>query len=102
MKDDPTKVKLPRKSDGSEYNILETNPEQQKIAALVIDTIIKWIQKSPDFKPIRLTVCAGAGIIVALLPNQGHDLMVYISFSSYHSYCRQHDSIRRCVQESWR
>ena len=61
MKDDPTKVKLPRKSDGSEYNILETNPEQQKIAALVIDTIIKWIQKSPDFKPLRLTVCAGAG-----------------------------------------
>ena len=61
MKDNPTSVKLPMKSDGSEYNILDINAEQKKIAALVIDTLIKWMAKSRDYRPLRLTVCAGAG-----------------------------------------
>jgi hypothetical protein len=58
---DNTAVHIPKKSNNTEYDILETNEEQKHIAAKVIDTINKWIAGSPDYKPLRMTVTAGAG-----------------------------------------
>lgn len=52
---------LPKKRNGNVYNILELNEEQNEIAATVFRTIEAWMNRSADYKPLRMTVCAGAG-----------------------------------------
>jgi ATP-dependent exoDNAse (exonuclease V) alpha subunit len=52
---------LPTKSDGSPYNLTEATIEQQGIIEAVLTTIINWMTNSPDYKPLRMTVSAGAG-----------------------------------------
>ena len=54
-------LKLPTKSDGSAYNLSEANQEQHFIIAEVLQTIVNWMNNSPDYKPLRMTVSAGAG-----------------------------------------
>ena len=58
---DDTTLLLPTKSDGTDYNIVETNYDQKFIATTVLSTIIQWMQRSESYKPLRLTVAAGAG-----------------------------------------
>ncbi len=58
---DNSSIQLPKKSNGADYDILETNDEQRHIVTTVIDTIVKWISGSSDYKPLRMTVSAGAG-----------------------------------------
>jgi hypothetical protein len=54
-------LELPTKSDGSNYNLIEANREQQEIISTVLQTIINWMTGSKDYKPLRMTVSAGAG-----------------------------------------
>jgi len=52
---------LPKKSDGSTYNIVEANHDQQAIIEKVLTTVKNWVEKSSDYVPLRMTVSAGAG-----------------------------------------
>lgn len=54
-------LELPLKGDGSEYILNEANDEQKQIIDKVLSTIYDWITKSKNYKPLRMTVSAGAG-----------------------------------------
>ena len=56
-----TTVDIPTKSDGSTYNILEANRDQQAIIEKVLATVKNWVERSSDYVPLRMTVSAGAG-----------------------------------------
>ena len=56
-----TTVDIPTKSDGSTYNILEANRDQQAIIEKGLATVKNWVERSSDYVPLRMTVSAGAG-----------------------------------------
>jgi hypothetical protein len=54
-------LELPMKSDGSFYKIEESNNQQRSIILKVLRTVTAWMDKSTEYKPLRLTVTRGLG-----------------------------------------
>lgn len=53
---------IPRQKDGKKYSV-EGSPQQEEIVYTAVDTIIKFLNNDPSYKPMRATVmgCGGTG-----------------------------------------
>lgn len=53
---------IPKRKDGSLYSV-DNAPEQRKIVYAAVDTIVKFLNNDPTYKPMRATVmgCGGTG-----------------------------------------
>jgi len=63
VKNEPasSELNLPKKENDQECNLSELNNQQRRIAQVILHTIVAWMNKSSDYKPLRMTVSAGAG-----------------------------------------
>ena len=53
---------IPLKKDGkSEYSLNDLNDEQKAVVICAMDTIIKFLNNDPDYKPFRATVVGSGG-----------------------------------------
>ena len=57
----PEMLRLPRRQDGTEYNVTDCTPEQSRIVLAAVDTVIKFITNDKEYKPLRATVVGEAG-----------------------------------------
>jgi len=55
------KIHLPMKNDGTTYSLEEAKQEQRQILFHVFDTLRKWIDKHPNYKPLHRIVSGGGG-----------------------------------------
>ena len=53
---------IPKRKDGTKYSV-EHSPQQKEIVHAAVDTIIKFLNNDPSYKPMRATVmgCGGTG-----------------------------------------
>ena len=49
------------KDNTTEYSIKDLNPAQQAVVICALDTIIKFLNNDPDYKPFRATVVGSGG-----------------------------------------
>ena len=54
-------VHLPKKKDGSEYEVEHLTQEQKVIVYGALDAIVKFLRKDKDYRPFRATVLGGGG-----------------------------------------
>ena len=54
-------IVIPTQRDGQPYNIDQMSDEQQKIVYAAVDTVIKFLNNDPSYKPMRATIMGGGG-----------------------------------------
>jgi hypothetical protein len=68
------KLRLPLKSDGSEYQLFDLKDDQQQVMAVILLKIREWLcyiddHLDEDFEPLRMTVVGAAGTGKSVLIN---------------------------------
>lgn len=59
--DENAPTTIPRKSDGTKYNIQDLSDEQQMIVLATIDTVVKFLDNDENYKPLRATISGMGG-----------------------------------------
>ena len=57
---DPKDVDIPTDKDGTAYTLDKLNKEQLLVVLAALETIIKFVNNDPTYKPLRATI-QGAG-----------------------------------------
>ena len=52
---------IPKRSNGSEYNIDDLSDEQRMIVLATVDTVVKFLTNHDDYKPLRATITGMGG-----------------------------------------
>ena len=64
MKDQATSIDnliIPQKRDGTPYSVENLSSEQKQIVYGAVDTVVKFLNNDPSYKPIRGTIVGSGG-----------------------------------------
>ena len=55
------KLVIPKQRNGDEYNAEQMSDEQKAIVYNAVDTVTKFLNNDPSYKPMRATIMGSAG-----------------------------------------
>ena len=55
------KLVLPKQRNGNKYDAEQLSDEQKAIVYIAVDTVVKFLNNDPSYKPMRATVMGSAG-----------------------------------------
>ena len=56
------KLVIPKQRNGDEYDAEQMSDEQKAIVYNAVDTVIKFLNNAPSYKPTRATIMKSAGL----------------------------------------